>query len=107
MIKQLFQHEQPKDVRMMPPMGDDWDAHTGACLQTLEGHDGYVCSVVFSHDSSHVASGSLDKTIKIWDAHTGACLQTLEGHDDRVTSVVFSPDSSRVTSGSYDKTIKI
>ncbi|CAG8237237.1 unnamed protein product [Penicillium salamii] len=58
-------------------MGDDWNAHTGACLQTLEGHDRYVGSVVFSHDSSRVASGSDDNTIKIWDAHTGTCLQTL------------------------------
>jgi WD40 repeat protein len=84
-----------------------WDAHTGACLQTLKGHSGYVNSVVFSHDSSRVASGTSDKTIKIWDAHTGACLQTLEGHDGYVNSVVFSPDSSRVASGSWDKTVKI
>ncbi|KAF3399879.1 hypothetical protein F1880_008448 [Penicillium rolfsii] len=53
-----------------------WDAHTGACLQTLKGHNWGVNSVVFSHDGSRVASGSRDTTIKIWDAHTGACLQT-------------------------------
>ncbi|CAI7583001.1 unnamed protein product [Penicillium manginii] len=107
LIKELFWHERPKDVTMMPPLGNDWDAHTGACLQTLEGHDSSVNSVVFSHDSSRVASGSWDETIKIWDAHTGACLQTLEGHDSSVTSVVFSHDSSWVASGSWDKTIKI
>ncbi|KAJ5379598.1 Vegetative incompatibility protein HET-E-1 [Penicillium cosmopolitanum] len=107
MIKELFWHERPKDIMMMPWLGNDWDAHTGACLQTLEGHDFYVNSVAFSHDSSRVASGSDDKTIKIWDAHTGACLQTLEGHGLPVDSVVFSPDSSRVASGSGDKTIKI
>lgn len=48
-------------------MGNDWDAHTGACLQTLEGHDWEVTSVVFSPDSNCVASGSFDKTMKIWD----------------------------------------
>jgi WD40 repeat protein len=84
-----------------------WDAHTGACLQTLEGHSNWVTSVVFSHDSSRVASGSEDQTIKIWDAHTGACLQTLEGYNNRVSSVVFSHDSTRVASGSEDETIKI
>ncbi|KAJ5100119.1 Vegetative incompatibility protein HET-E-1 [Penicillium argentinense] len=107
MTKQLFQQEWPNNIAMTPAMADDWDAHTGACLQTLEGHDNRVNSVVFSHDSSRVASGSGDKTIKIWDAQTGACLQTLDGHDNRVTSVVFSHDSSRVASGSGDKTIKI
>jgi WD40 repeat protein len=106
-IQQLFRHERPKNIAMAPAMGDDWDAHTGACLQTLESHDGWVHSVVFSHDSSRVASGSDDKTIKIWDAQTGACLQTLEGHDGAVYSVVFSHDSSRVASGSGDSTIKI
>ncbi|KAH8430034.1 uncharacterized protein LDX57_007705 [Aspergillus melleus] len=105
-IKQEFQHERSKNIAMAPPMGDDWDAHTGACLQTLEGHDDMVNSVVFSHDSRRIASGSRDKTIKIWDAQTGACLQTLEGHDDMVNSVVFSHDSSRIASGSWKK-IKI
>ncbi|KAL2783118.1 hypothetical protein BJX66DRAFT_345225, partial [Aspergillus keveii] len=95
-IKQLFQHERSNSIAIVPLMGDDWNAHTGACLQTLEGHYDSVNSVVFSHDSSRVASGSYDKTIKIWDAQTGACLQTLEGHDGWVYSVVFSPDSSRV-----------
>ncbi|KAJ5588738.1 hypothetical protein N7537_011416 [Penicillium hordei] len=106
-IKQLFKHEWPCNITIAPEMGDDWDVHTGACLQTLEGHDKWIMSVVFSHDSSRVASGSGNKTIKIWDTHTGACLQTLEGHGNYVTSVVFSHDSSRVASGSGDNTIKI
>ncbi|KAF3392420.1 hypothetical protein F1880_008934 [Penicillium rolfsii] len=106
-IKQLFQQEWPNNIAKAPVMGDDWDAHTGACLRTLEGHDDFVTSMVFSHDSSRVASGSDDKTIRIWDVHTGACLMMLEGHDNRITSVVFSHDSSRIASGSYDKTIKI
>ncbi|KAJ5588701.1 hypothetical protein N7537_011379 [Penicillium hordei] len=106
-IKQLFKHEWPRNITIAPEMGADWNAHTGACLQTLEGHNDRVSSVVFSQDSSRVASGSSDKTIKTWDAHTGACLQTLEGHNDRVSSVVFSQDSSRVASGSGDDTIKI
>jgi WD40 repeat protein len=76
-------------------------------MRRLEGHDWPVNSVVFSHDSSRVASGSKDKMIRIWDAHTGACLQTLEGHKSRVQSVVFSRDSSRVASRSDDNTVKI
>ncbi|KAL5361432.1 WD40-repeat-containing domain protein [Aspergillus floccosus] len=107
LIRQLCPKQWLNNIAIAPPMGDDWDAHTGACLQTLEGHDLAVESVVFSHDSSRVASGSGDNTIKIWDAQTGACLHTLEGHDQWVTSVVFSHDSSRLASGSDDETIKI
>ncbi|KAH7114517.1 WD40-repeat-containing domain protein, partial [Dactylonectria estremocensis] len=55
-----------------------WDGSSGACLQTLEGHDDLVTSVVFSADGQRLASSSHDKTIKIWDGSSGACLQTLD-----------------------------
>jgi hypothetical protein len=84
-----------------------WDAGSGACLQTLEGHSDAVTSVTFSPDSTRLASASWDKTVKIWDAGSGACLQTLEGHGESVTSVAFSPDSTRLASASEDKTVKI
>jgi WD40 repeat protein len=54
-----------------------WDANTGSCQQTLEGHGNRVYSVAFSHDSKLLASASGDKTVKIWDASTGSCLQTV------------------------------
>jgi WD40 repeat protein len=43
----------------------------------LHGHTGWVRSVFFAHDSSTLASGSEDGTIKLWDIHTGECLRTL------------------------------
>lgn len=76
MIKELFRHKRPGNLAIAPPMGNDWYAHTGACRQTLEGHDGSVNPVVFSHDSSRLA-GSSEKTIKTWDAQTAAYLQTV------------------------------
>jgi WD40 repeat protein len=54
-------------------MENEWSA----CLQTLEGHSGSVSSVAFSHDSTRLASASVDTTVKIWDAGSGECLQTL------------------------------
>jgi WD40 repeat protein len=55
-----------------------WDAATGACVQTLEGHGDGVSSVAFSADGQRLASSSWDKTVKVWDAATGACVQMLE-----------------------------
>ncbi|KAF1360783.1 WD40 repeat-like protein [Lizonia empirigonia] len=102
-VRNLFQHEEPKDIAIKPGMSDGWSS----CLQTLEGHSDYVTSVAFSHDSTRLASASDDSTVKIWDASTGACLQTLEGHSGYVTSVAFSPDSTRLASASDDSTVKI
>jgi WD40 repeat protein len=84
-----------------------WDAGSGECLQTLEGHSDWVWSVAFSPDSTRLASASDDCTIKIWDTDSGTCLQMLEGHSDWVRSVAFSPDSTRFASASSDCTVKI
>ena len=44
-----------------------WDVATGACVQTLEGHENSVSSVCVSADGSRLFSGSHDDTIKVWD----------------------------------------
>jgi WD40 repeat protein len=84
-----------------------WDASSGACLHTLEGHSHWVSSVAFSHDSTKLASGSWDKTVKVWDASSGACLHTLEGHTNSVNSVAFSHDLTKLASASWDRTVKV
>ncbi|PTU22686.1 hypothetical protein P175DRAFT_0141579 [Aspergillus ochraceoroseus IBT 24754] len=45
--------------------GKHVEEHWSACLQTLIGHDDWVNSVVFSHNSKLLASTSDNKTIKI------------------------------------------
>ncbi|KAG8664370.1 uncharacterized protein FPOAC1_013708 [Fusarium poae] len=102
-IRELFKKEVPDWIISKPKMEANWDA----CLQTLEGHDGSVRSVVFSVDGQRLASSSNDKTVKIWDSHSGECLKTLEGHDGWVRSVVFSADGQRLASSSYDNTVKV
>jgi WD40 repeat protein len=103
LIRGLFRHEEPKWINIIATTGDKW----GACLQTLEGHSDYVHSVVFSYNSTRLASASGDCTVRIWDAGSGECLQTLEGHSDWVHSVAFSPDSSLLASASYDHTVRL
>ncbi|KAJ5195464.1 uncharacterized protein N7498_008902 [Penicillium cinerascens] len=103
LTRKQFRAKEPAWVIAKPAMPDDWSA----CLQTLEGHSKRVNSVIFSHDSKLLASGSDDGMIKVWNADSGECLQTFEGHNDSVNSVTFSNDSRLLASASVDQTIKV
>ena len=78
-----------------------------AVSATLSGHSEDVTPVSFSPDGNTIASGSVDKTIKLWDASTGTLKTTLTGHGNLVSSVCFSPDGNTLASGSLDSTIKL
>ncbi|GJN78683.1 hypothetical protein PLIIFM63780_002192 [Purpureocillium lilacinum] len=101
-IRATFGSQIPRWIALRPTVNDNW----GLCMQTLEGHGRFVRSVAFSPDSTIVASGSHDNTIRLWRVATGECVQTLGGHDHWVSSVAFSADSALVASGSHDKTIR-
>lgn len=75
------------------------------CSRIIEGHSGWVMSVVYSPDGTRIASGSIDGTMRLWDAVSGAHLNTLEGHSSKVYSVTFSPDGVIIASGSTDGSI--
>ena len=62
-----------------------WDVATGEELATLEGHKRAVYSCKFDSASDKVATGSLDKTIKLWRGETNTA--TLTGHTNAVCSV--------------------
>jgi CRISPR-associated protein Csx3 len=70
------------------------------CVQTLIGHSDTVQSVAVSPDGKVIASGSLDKTIKLWNLTTGQLLATLKGHSSVVLSLAFSPDGQILASAS-------
>jgi len=84
-----------------------WDAVSGTCLKTLQGHTSWIRSVAFSPSGSQLASGSHDRTVRIWDISTSQCTRTLVGHSNAVWSVVFNPIDGKLASGGDDGTIRI
>ena len=84
-----------------------WDWESGTELRVLQGHEGFVWSVAFSHDGKTLASGSSDSTVRLWDVAQGSERTVLKGHSQSVLSVAFSHDGKTLASGSLDGTIRL
>lgn len=105
-VRQTFEtiHTTPW-IAQKPSVQPGWDA----CLQTLEGHNHNVYSLVFSPDNTKLASYSGDGNVKIWDRATGACLRSFQfdsnGYNQKA-NMVFSPDSSQLACN-FSRTVQI
>ena len=76
-----------------------WDLKTGKLIEKFDGHNDSVYSVSFSPDAKLLASGSLDKTLKLWDFKSGKCVRTFEGHGKAVRDCDLSPGFSIASRG--------
>jgi len=73
---------------------------------SLNGHNQGVWSVRFSPDGTLLASGSIDKTVKLWDVKTGSEIASLL-HNDIIMDCSFSPDGLLLAAASNDGTITL
>ncbi|MFH1515938.1 MAG: WD40 repeat domain-containing protein, partial [bacterium] len=67
-----------------------------------KGHECCVSSIAFRPDGLRIATGCMDKTVKMWAAKTGDLKCTLKGHKHPVNAVAFSHDNKLLASGSIE-----
>lgn len=74
----------------------------------IQGHTHWVMSVAFSPDSTRLASGSGDNSIRLWDTTSHRCTAVMrDAHKHWVSSVAWSPNGTRLASGSWDRSVKL
>ncbi|KAG2742650.1 WD40 repeat-like protein [Suillus brevipes Sb2] len=81
-------------------------------LASIETGHNYVFTVVYSPDTTLIATGGDDGrddyecSIKIWDAKTGKLVATLKGHTGTVECLAWTKDGKSLISGSSDSSIR-
>ncbi|KAJ3378316.1 hypothetical protein HDU84_007653 [Entophlyctis sp. JEL0112] len=106
----LSHDQHPKIVTMDPTCHTVLvsDSATNSIIWTLKGHQkGIITSICLSTDSSLVASGGEDCTIRLWDMLTGTGVRTFEGHKGAVSAICISSDSRWIVSGSRDMSVRV
>jgi WD40 repeat protein len=73
----------------------------------LRGHTDVVTAIAFSPDSTAIASGSRDKTVRLWSLNTGAVTLTIPGAREQPISLAFSPDGKRLAIGDSSFEVRI
>lgn len=77
--------------------------HTGQFFGTLY----FLQCVNFHPNGSYLASGSIDKCVRMWSVVDGKTVRLFVGHTDSIYSVSFSPDGQYIASSGVDNCIRI
>jgi WD40 repeat protein/DNA-binding SARP family transcriptional activator len=95
----MFVTEGPEETGVI----DIRDATTGRTLRSFHGHDTDVNLVVFSADSSMLATTGDDGAVRVWNPATGEELWSFQGPEGEVWGPSFSPDGSLLAASWTDQ----
>ncbi len=99
-----------------------WDAATGKSVLSLidknsdqtnaeqTAHDAAVTALAFGSDGKTIATGGLDKNVKIWTVTSGTIRTTLSGHTAGVMALAFglpNADGATLVTGSSNGELKM
>src|SRR6266536_1239851 len=80
-----------------------WGAVTGRKLNAYQSPGNIVKVVAWSPDSSTIATGSTDGTVRVWHADTAP--ETYHSGSSAVLNIVWSPDGKSIAAGDVDGNI--
>ncbi|HEU5475530.1 MAG TPA: serine/threonine-protein kinase [Actinophytocola sp.] len=81
-------------------------ADPGAAFRVLPGHDGQAVNVAFSPDGALLATGGLDRKVRLWRVGDGQEIAEFS-HDAVVRAVAFSPDGAMLATASQDQVLRL
>ena len=73
--------------------------------KSLGKHDELIKCLLYIEDDLLLASGAVDKTIKIWDLQKATCISILKGHDSEINCLCYIKKFEKISliaSGSID-----
>lgn len=85
---------------------DEPPINLSAAVKTIGTHSAAVLSVAIAPDSSILASGSYDSTVKLWNRNSSAAPRILS-HDGPVNDLAFTPDGEYLIAGTDSGNIEV
>ncbi|RHY33187.1 hypothetical protein DYB32_006192 [Aphanomyces invadans] len=85
---------------------DDSHAASNKPQKKIPDHKKTILALAVSSDSKFLASGGVDKILRVWDVASNELLESFKGHRDAISSLAFRKKAHMLFSGSYDRTVK-
>lgn len=82
-----------------------WDMETKKLKAIGVGHQQEICQIDISSDGMHLASVSIDMTLRVWDMHGNEVGRYMA--EEGLTSVAFFPENHHLAVGSLDSSVSI